>query len=551
MRKFFIPLVSALLLAFSCEKAPEEIAVTDISIDQATAEMTIGEKKQLSATVTPSDATDQSISWSSSNKSVATVSDHGMVTAIAEGKTTIKARAGDKTSVCVVTVRKEVIAVTSISLDKNSLSLVKGESETLVATVNPTNATHTTVSWTSSDPGVATVDSQGSVKAIANGNATITAQVDDIKATCAVSVTVPVESITLNKTRLTLKKGESETLVATILPADATENKVTWNTTNSNMASVDANGKVTAVGGGNVTISAKVGGKSAACMVTVTVPVESVTLNRTGITLDEGQSATLKATVTPKDATDKTVTWSSSDESIVTVDQEGTINAIKQGSATIQAKAEDKLATCTVTVIKKVTSVVLDKVSLTLLVGETSTLTATVLPEDATDKTVIWRSNDTSVATVENGVVKGIGIGETTITATSGGITTYCSISVTIDSATGVFVKRFGGNYTIIEGIVQPGSELDMGLVNLSSETIHVVSLQLIDGKTGESDYEKSIESDIPSCLSDFWTISISEHGIYLPIVRFIYSFKGDIYTCETQIDDTPIVAAPRHPAGK
>lgn len=545
MRKFIIPLVTAVLFACSCEKA-HEVAVSDVSIDQSTVDMTIGEKKQLSATVSPSDATDPSITWSSSKKDVATVDDHGLVTAIAEGKTTIKARAGSKTSACIVTVHKEIIAVTSISLDKSSLSLVKGASETLVATVNPANATYKKIEWTSSNPNVASVDAEGNVKAIAKGNATITVQVENIKATCAVTVTVPVESITLNKTKLTLDKGQSETLVATISPADANENTVTWDSSNSNMASVDANGKVTAVGAGHVTITAKAGGKSAACQVTVIAPVESVTLNRTDITLDEGGSFTLKATVTPKDATDKTVTWSSSDENIVTVDQSGTIHAVKQGSASIVAQAGDKQAICSVTVIKRATSISLDKESLTLLVGEVSTLTATVLPEDATDKTVIWGSYNTDIATVENGVVKGVGIGKTLILAyaNSYSLTATCPITVLIDSATGASVSFMGSNYDIVDGVVQAGSALTYELSNFSSESIHVVSLELIDSQTGTSEYTMSIDSDIPSGSSATWTITIGDSSIYSPTARFTYTFKGETYTCETKT--IPIPRAPR-----
>ena len=543
MKKHIIPLALAVIFAISCERTPAEVAVSGVSIDQSSVEMTIGEKKQLSATVTPSDATDQSITWSSSKKSVATISNQGLVTALAEGTTTIKARAGEKTSTCIVTVHKEIIAVTSITLDKSSLSLVKGESETLVATVNPSNATHTQVSWTSSNPSVATVDSEGNVKAIANGNATITAQVDDIKATCPVTVTTPVESITLNKTKLTLNKGESETLVATVVPTDATETTVTWGTSNPYMASVDANGKVTAVGAGNVTITAKAGGKSAVCMVTVNVPVESITLNQTNITLDEGESTTLKATVTPKDATDKTVTWSSSDESIVTVDQNGTINAIKQGSADILANAGDKQATCSITVVKRVASITIDKESLTLFVGNTATLTATVLPDDATDKTITWDSYDPSIATVENGVVKGAGIGETIITASAGYLTATCRVSVITDSATGVYAV-YDDKSSIVDDMIQPGSELVLGVANYSSETIHVTSVQLINGQTGAIGYEMALDDDVSSGSSASWTVSIGDSAIYSPTVRFVYTFKGESYTCETKL--VPIPKAPR-----
>lgn len=536
MRQFLIPLATALIFVCSCEKEPKEVAVTGVSIDQSTVEMMIGEKKQLSATITPADATDQNITWSSTRQSVATVNDHGLVTAIAEGRTTIKARVGGKTSACIVTVSKEFVGVTSITLDKTSLSLVKGESETLVATVNPADATHKKVSWTSSDTNVATIDSEGKVSAIASGSATITAQVDNIKATCDVSVTVPIESITLNKSELTLYKGESETLVATIVPTDATENNITWGTLNSHIAAVDSNGKVTAIGGGKTTITAKAGSKVTSCIVTVIAPVESITLNRTNITLGEGESVTLKATVIPKDATDDTVTWYSSDESIATVDQNGTVNAIKQGAATIVAKAGDKQATCALTVIKKVESIALDQTRLTLLAGETTTLTVTVLPEDATDKTVTWRTYDSSVATVENGIVKAIGVGATTIIASVGQFSVSCSVLVLKDSADGVLAGFYGGEYEMIDEVVQPGGYLSFGILNFSSEAINVVSVQWVDGQTGVVTDAMAIDQGISSGDFAEWRIPIGDQGIYSPKARFNFTFKEQSYTCEAAI---------------
>ena len=540
MRKFLIPLATAVVLALSCEKTPKEVAVSGVSIDRSTVEMTIGQTVQLSATVTPSDATDQSITWSSTKNSVATVNNNGLVTAVAEGRTTIKARVGGKTSACIVTVKKEIIPVTSISLDLSTLSLTKGESKTLVATVSPANATYKQIIWASSDPNVASVNSEGKVSAVAKGNATITAQVDEVKATCAVTVTVPVESITLNKTELTLKKGESETLVATVKPDDATEHTVTWTSSNSNMASVDANGKVTALSGGNVTIAAKAGGKSVVCMVVVIVPVESVTLNRSSLTLGEGESATLRATVTPKDATDySSVSWSSTDENVATVDQNGVIHAIHEGSTKIVAKAGDKQATCTVTVIKRVSSISLDQNNLTLFVGNTSTLTVTVLPEDATDKTVMWKSNDTYIATVENGVLKGIDVGRTTITATAGSVSATCNVLVVLDSAEGVSARFHGGQFEMVDDVVKAGGNMIFGIRNFSSETIHVVSVQLIDSQTGSATGAMSIDSDLDSGSFDKWTIPVGDSDIHAPKARFVYMFREKSYTCEAEI--TPL----------
>ncbi len=536
MRKLFIPFTAAFLLALSCEKAPEEIAVTEVAISQPAAELFVGETVQLSATVTPSDATDQSISWISTSIGIATVTKNGLVTAVAKGSATIRAVVGGKSASCVITVSNKPIAVSSIKLNKTSLEMTKGESQTLVATVNPDNATDKTVSWTSSESSVVSVDSKGKVTAIGNGNATITAKANGQEATCDVTVTVPVESISLNKTELTLNKGDRETLIATVKPNDATHQTVTWNSSDLTVATVTTNGMVIAMGGGKATITARIGYESASCDITVKVPVRSITLSQASLTLDEGESVTLKATVIPDDADNKTVTWSTSDESIVSVDQDGTVHAIRQGYADIFAKVGDKQATCNVTVNRKVTSITLDKESLTLLVGETSALSATVLPEDATDKTITWISYDPNVATVENGIVKGVSNGETIITATAGSFSATCSVIVLLDSPDGVSAVYLGGNCEIIDDVVQSGSELEYRVENFSSETIHIVSLQMIDGQTGVSEYEMSIDTDIHPGSFDSWTVTIGNPGIHSPIARFAYTFKGESYICEARI---------------
>ena len=546
MRKLFIPFASALLLALSCEKAPEGIAVTEVAINQPTAELFVGETVQLSATVSPSDATDQGVSWSSSNAGVATVTNKGLVTAISKGTAMIRAFAGGKSAKCVVTVSQKPIAVSSIKLNLTSLALTKGESQTLIATVTPADATDGTVSWTSSDPNVASVDSKGKVTATGNGSATITAKAGDQEATCAVTVTVPVESISLNKTKLTLNKGDRETLVATVKPNDATEQTVNWSSSDLSVATITTNGMVIAMGGGKATITARIGYESASCEITVKVPVKYVMLSQNSLTLNEGESVTLKATVIPDDADNKDVTWSTSDGSIVSVDQDGTIHALKQGSADILAKAGDIQATCTVTVIKKVTSITLDKDNLTLLVGNTATLTATVLPDDATDKNIMWVSCNPDVATVENGVVKGIGVGETTIIATSDAVSAFCNVLVLLDSEQGVFAEYSGDNNVIVNDIVKSGSDLEFELFNYSSETIRVVSVQLIDGQTGVGGDVMSLDSDIASGSSGSWTVSVGESDMYLPIARFTYTFKGGTYTCEAQAHIIPIFEAPR-----
>ena len=538
MKKLFLSICTIIALIVSCEKTPEEIAISTVTLGQSTAEMIIGETVQLTATITPSNATDKTIQWASSKQSVATITNSGLVSAIAEGQSTITASAGGKSATCLVTVSKGVVAVTSVSLNKTELSLTKGQSETLAATVKPDDATDKTVAWASSDSAIATVDASGKVTAVAGGNAVITAKAGNQEAICPVVVSVPVESVSLNKTELSLEKGNSETLTATITPSDATDKKVDWSSSNTAIATVDVNGKVTAVAGGSATITAKVDEKTATCSITVTVPVESVSLDKTNLTLEEGASDYLTATINPSDATDKTVSWSSSDSGKATVDSNGKVIAVKEGTAIITVHAGDKKAECSVTVQKKVIDVneiTLDKENATLFVGNTFTLNATVLPNDATDQNVTWTSSNSSVATVENGVVTGVGIGTTVITATAGNKSATCSILVVKDSADGVYARYYGGAMSIINGKIQSGSQLNFGVVNYSSEAIRVVSVQLIDGQTGSGGNVMSLGADIVSGSSSAWTITIGAAGIYEPTARFVYTFRGETYTCEAQ----------------
>ena len=162
------------------------------------------------------------------------------------------------------------------------------------------------------------------------------------------------------------------------------------------------------------------------------IEVSGVSLDQTSLTLTVGGTASLAATVSPADATDKTVTWSSSNESVATV-KNGTVTAVAVGSATITAKAGSKSANCSVTVSAKevpVIGITLEPTSASIEVGKTAQLTATVSPSDATDATVTWSSSKESVATVKNGEVTAVAEGTATITATAGGKSATCAVTV-------------------------------------------------------------------------------------------------------------------------
>ncbi len=421
----------ALLLNGGCEKV---IPVESVSVSPASLELKVGASQSLSARVLPTDATDPSVSWTSSNSAVATVSAGGQVTALSPGTATITASASDKKGTCSVKVVPADVHADGISLNVTSKNLVKGEEFTLTATVTPSNCTDA-LSWSSSATAVATVDGNGKVKAVGAGYAVITAKAGSKSAICELTVSSPAQSVTLSATSKSLNVGEEFTLTATLTPSDCTDD-LSWVSSNTAVATVDGKGKVKAMGAGNATITASAGGKSATCEVSVSSPAGSVTLDITSKTVRVGDEFTLTATVTPSDCTDP-LTWSSSNTAVATVDGNGKVKAVGLGSATITAKAGNKSATCSVNVSSPAQSITLDKTSVTLRQGESVTITATVTPSDCTD-TITWTSSDNGVASVDKGgKVKAVGQGVATITAKAGDKSATCTITVSNDTSGG------------------------------------------------------------------------------------------------------------------
>ena len=428
----------------------KEINVTEVKLNKTETTILVGASETLVATVLPEDATNQKVSWKSSDEAVATVDDKGKVTGVKAGEATITVTTedGEKTATCKVTVTDKEVNVTEVKLNKTETTILVGASETLAATVLPENATNQKVSWKSSDEAVATVDDKGKVTGVKAGEATITVTTEDggKTATCKVTVSdkeVNVTGVTLNKTETSILVGASETLVATVLPENATNQKVSWSSNKPEIASVDANGKVTGVKAGEavITVTTEDGGKTATCKVSVntaTVAVTGVMLNKTETTILEGGSETLVATVLPENATNRNVSWKSSDEAVATVDANGKVTGVKAGEAVITVTTEDgkKTNTCNVTVKSNtvnVKGVVLNKTSISIPVGEDETLAAKVLPENATNQNVTWSCKNPEIASVDaNGKVTGIKAGMTIVTVTTedGGKTADCAVNV-------------------------------------------------------------------------------------------------------------------------
>ena len=265
---------------------------------------------------------------------------------------------------------------------------------------------------------------------IASGEVTKT-----IKVTQAARESIAISEIVLSADSIELNPGEEAELIATVIPSNADEGaSITWSTSDEGIATVE-DGVVTAIAEGTATITATVGELSASCEVTVLhleVPVEGIELDNETLTLTEGDTGTLTATLLPENADPVDITWTSSDEAIATV-ADGVVTAVYEGTASITASAAGFEASCEVTVLHRVIeveTVTLDRTEASVNEAETITLTATVLPENADDKTVTWTTSDETVATVEDGVVTGVKAGTAVITATSGSASASCTVTV-------------------------------------------------------------------------------------------------------------------------
>ncbi len=263
IRRITLLIAITLPVLFSCTGKEQEIRVESVSISKNNAELTIGETMQLTASVSPSTAYNKEISWSSSNQSVASVNASGSVTAVGEGITIISASADGKKGECTVSVKKSFVAVSEVKLNKTELTIFEGKEETLTASVLPIDATEQTITWSSSDASIATVE-DGKVKAIKEGKVTITAKAGGKEVHCTLSI---LPRIRLNTTELELTIDDTEALTATLAPSDAGK-KVTWSSSDSKVVKVE-DGKITALAAGSATITASLDGYNAECVVTV------------------------------------------------------------------------------------------------------------------------------------------------------------------------------------------------------------------------------------------------------------------------------------------
>lgn len=440
MKKYILLLISALCLFSACQE--ELIGVSSVAVDKERQDLSIGASFVLKAIISPSNADNQKIIWTVENSSVVDYVDNQDGSATIKGlkvgtsKVTARTDDGGFMSSCNVTVG---VGVEKIELDKSELSLKKGESASLKATIFPENASDKSLKWGSSDVSVATVDAYGNVKAEGNGEATVFVSSSDggFTAYCNVKVGTSVTGISLDPREFTLETiGSSFTIKPVISPEDASDLGVVWESADTKVVSVASDGTVTAIGPGTTTVTATTndGSFTSNCVVSVKSPAQHVSLDKTSLKLLEGESGKLTATVYPLNSTQKTLTWVSDHPDVASVDNEGNVTARKAGAATVTVKVAEKVtAVCKVTVISRVTGISMSETTVELKPGETHQLTATVLPQNASNAEVTWYSDKESVAKVsQSGLVSAVSTGEATIhvVTSDGGKMATCLVKV-------------------------------------------------------------------------------------------------------------------------
>ncbi len=345
-----------------------------------------------------------------------------------------------------------------ISLNKTFLELTEDESEELVAVFTPEDATNKEVNWTSSDVSVAMVSPDGTVFAVKEGQATIMATTVDggFVALCKVTVKAKVviaESLSLSSITANLTVGETLQLRADIAPENTSNTSIRWTSTNSDIAMVSETGLVSAIKEGTVQIIATTtdgSNLSAICEITVSsrfVPINHIAITPSVVRLAVGEKLNLDVQITPSDATNKNINWSTTNSSIAIVDSDGILTARGIGVATIIASTQDGTnlsAICGIEVYEPtvlISSIIIDPSSIAGKVGQTYQLEVTVAPENASNKSLIWSSDNTRVASVEvGGIIKLHAIGNAIITASASdgsGVSSTCAVEVA-DVSTGV-----------------------------------------------------------------------------------------------------------------
>ncbi len=395
---------------------------TGITLSEHSVEDSLANKSyRLVATIQPEGAQELEVVWTSSDENIATVNNNGVVTYKQAGEVIITARVDTFTDSCIL---KIVTPVTGITLNEKEKTLMTGETLELIANISPANATHKDVIWESSDTRVAVVDERGVVTAVGSGTAHITARANgsDVSASCIINVYQQVLELKLNYDKLTVRKGTIFWLYATLIPDTALNRDIVWESSLPGVATVDEFGQITALASGITTITATSldTGATDSCVITVSESVTGVTLNVREASIEIGEKLALIPTVTPIEAENKAVTYTTSDESVATVDANGVVTGLKGGTVIITCQTVDRglIASCRITVNEYISDIRFIEKEIYIIKGDKKTLELDVSPKTATNKDFIWTSQNSAILHVDSdGVAYGVNYGTVIVTA--------------------------------------------------------------------------------------------------------------------------------------
>ncbi|MGM0555268.1 MAG: Ig-like domain-containing protein, partial [Myxococcota bacterium] len=421
------------------------VPIDSVTIDPETAQLDVGQTEQFTATVVDvlGNEVDTSIvEWTSSREDVASIDGSGLVEGMKEGTTTITARARDKSATATVVV---TASVANVDVSPNPAQVALDDTTQLTATVEDANGNELSgrdVAWESSDETIATVNSNGIVTGVSEGDVDITATSEGESGTALVQVTRPVATVSVTPDPVTLDVAETEQLSAVARDANGDEIQLNadafrWRSGDQSIATVTGTGLVEGTGEGTVQVTAEVDGVSDGSEITVNRPVVSIEISPEVATVDVNSTVQLTATLLDANGdviSGRSVNWTSSNSNTASVDDTGTVTGHQEGDVVITARAEGVSATADITVGAPVDSVTVSPDGGAIEVADTLQLDASL--QDAGGNTlqrpVTWSSSDPAVASVDDsGLVTGESEGTAQITAESEGVTDTVTVDVT------------------------------------------------------------------------------------------------------------------------
>ena len=439
------------------------VNVINFNITPTQQEVETGSTFQITPIFTPADATNQKVTYQSSDPSVATVDEKGVVTAVKKGTVTIICQSDEGKIVvyCNVTVIEGV----SLTLKPSAREIAVGKSFTITKVIVPVEADGTAI-WKSSNEAVAKVTQKGKVTGLKKGKCTISCTLTkyNVTATCEVTVATLRTTVKLGKTGIRMGVGTTYRMKVTIWSNNTRTPAVRWKTSRKKIATVSQSGKIKAKKVGSTVITAVSRDRMKAkanCRVRVIQRAKSIQIVPDYAVCYVGGTRKLHVSMKPKNTTLYSVKWSSADKSIAIVESDGTVRGIAEGETKITAVAKDgsnKKAVCVIKVTEKVpaTSIVVAQSELTMKQGDSAKLSYSILPNNSSDN-ISFASDNRRVAKVSGaGVVTATGTGNCTITILAdGGVTSTVAVNVVSLNRSSLTMRQYDTETLSVEGTTE------------------------------------------------------------------------------------------------